>query len=108
MPMPTSTYPAVKTFSQGSVTVSFGSRTLDVVSVATATYTPSTRLHPPPTEYASVPMMMRASPAAKIRAKSSSRNATRNALASRRSIKIAEIMVTSVRAQSSAPPSRRG
>jgi len=37
MPMPTNTYPAVKTSSQGSVTVSFGSRTLNVVRVATAT-----------------------------------------------------------------------
>ena len=90
--MPTSTYPAVKTFSQGSVTVSSGSRTLDVVRVATATYRPSTTLHPPPTEYARVPMMIRASPAARIRPKSSSRNATRNAPASRRSIKIAEII----------------
>jgi hypothetical protein len=44
-------------------------------------------------------MMIRASPAPRIRAKSSSRNATRNAPASRRIIKIAEIMVASVQAQ---------
>jgi hypothetical protein len=37
VPMPTSTYPAVKTLSQESVTVSSGSRMRDVVSVATAT-----------------------------------------------------------------------
>jgi len=48
--MPTSTYPAVKTFSQGSVTVSFGSKTLEVVRVATATYSPSTMLQPAPSE----------------------------------------------------------
>ena len=96
--MPTSTYPAVKTFSQGSVTVSPRSRTLDVVSFSTAT-SGRPRLHPPPTEYARVPRSSGRAPQPGS-ARISSRNATRDAPASRRSIKIAEIMVASVQAQS--------
>ena len=54
---------------------------LDVVSVATATCSPSTLLQPEPSEYASVPVMIRSGPADRTRPKSSSRNATRNAAA---------------------------
>ena len=51
---------------------------------------------PPPLEYASVPTTINAKPAERTRAKSSSRSATRKAVASRRIIKSAEIIVSSV------------
>jgi hypothetical protein len=83
----------VKIFSQRSENVSSGSRMLEVVGVATATYSPSTTFQSLPTEYASVPTMTKVSAAPRMRPKSSSRSATRNAPSSRRNIRRAEITV---------------